>query len=301
MSQPNQPPSLAGNPLALTDAERASLVGFDEDGKELPADPAAPVAVPAVAAPPATETPPPAAAEVVAPPVDAVPPAAAAAPAAAADPPQAPTPAPAALPELRNEARDFKAELADLKQRLAAGTIDDDAYEDLRDEIVSERTRYTLREELSEDFAKHTWQQNVGTFLAQAENAALLRSPEIQAVWTQTMQTAVNNAAAQGKQLVNDFEIMTAGRDLLFQQLGLSAPANPPPVATPPPRPQQAPPMAQVPPTLSGIPAAAPTGARHTAESLSLLDINEAERIMAGMSEAQQDELLRSVPGAFVD
>lgn len=303
MSPPNPMPTpLAGNPLALTDAERDARAGFDEDGNELP--PADPAATPAVAAPAA---PTPGAADVppiVAPPADpaaAEPPAAAAEP-VAAPPAPSPTPAAAALPDLRVEARDFKAELAALKKDLAEGAIDDEVYEERRDDIVAARAAAEVRETLSHDFAEHTWQQNVGTFLALPENAALLRSAEIQAVWQQTMQTAVNNAALQGKALTTDFEIMTAGRDLLFQQLGLSAPANPPPVAAPPPpKPVQAPPMNQLPPSLGGIPAAAPTGVRHTIESLSALDINEAERIMAGMSEAQQDELLRGTPGSFID
>lgn len=116
------------------------------------------------------------------------------------------------------------------------------------------------------------------------------------------MQTAVNNAAVTGTPLTDDWSIMRAGRDLLFKELGLSAtetPAPPPPV---PPKPNQNPTLKDVPPSLSEVPAAAPSGAKLTAESLAATaDIQEIERATAGMNDAQWDELLRSVPGAFVD
>jgi hypothetical protein len=276
--------------LGLTDVERENLAQVDADGN--PRD------------------------EAEAPAGD--PPAAESAEVPAGDPPTADAPAPVAevpppaepdqgagvpFPTIAaGEARDFKAELAQLKEKYSANDLDDDEYEEQREQIISDRAEFNIRSQLATEFAEQSWTNNVQAFLGRQENAALLRSDTIKALWQTSMQAAVNNAAAAGSPLADDWAIMRAGRDLLFKELGLSATETPAPPPPPPPRLDQNPPMKDVPPSLSEVPAAAPSGAKLTAESLAATaDIEEIERATAGMSEAQWDELLRSVPGAFVD
>lgn len=276
----------AGN-TGLTDVERELSQNVDDDGNPRAIEEAAP---PAAAAenPPAGD--PPAAEPPVVPPVEA--------PVAVADQGSA-VPFPTVQP---GAARDFKAELASLKAQYGAGDVDDEAYEEQREQIIHDRAKLEMRQELAQEFAEQAWTTNVNAFLARQENAVLLRSPHIQQLWNTMMQTAVNTAAQAGTPITDDWVMMRAGRDLLFQELGLSStevPAAPPPA---PPRPDQSPPLSNVPPTLSGVPAAAPSGAKVTADSLvASADVTEIERVTAGLSDAQWDELLRGTPGAFID
>lgn len=301
-----QPDTLPGNDPILTDAERQLLADVDvPNGGDIPAN---------TDAPENTETPPVGG-------VSASDHADVGDPAVAA-PPQAQA---NSLPALHNDARDFKAErealdtryseqLAGLKEKYADGGIDDDAYDaererlvqarqDERDELTAARVKWETRAELAEEFAQHTWQQNVRMFLSQPENGILLRSDAIQQVWQSMMQRAVNEAAAAGSPLTTDADIMTAGRNLLFQDLGLSAAANPSPVAPPSnPKPPVTPPkLDNLPPSVGRLPGASPNGAVMTGEELAGLGINDLERQMAGMSEAQIDALLRATPGAFIE
>lgn len=301
-----QPDTLPGNDPILTDAERQLLADVDvPSGGDIPAN---------ADASENTETPPPGG-------VSASDPADVGDPAVAA-PPQAQA---NSLPTLHNDARDFKTErealdtryseqLAGLKEKYADGGIDDDAYDaererlmqarqDERDELTAARVKWETRAELAEEFAQHTWQQNVRMFLSQPENGILLRSDAIQQVWQSMMQRAVNEAAAAGSPLTTDADIMTAGRNLLFQDLGLSAAANPSPVAPPAnPKPPVTPPkLDNLPPSVGRLPGASPNGAAMTGEELAGLGINDLERQMASMSEAQIDALLRATPGAFIE
>lgn len=210
---------------------------------------------------------------------------------------------PVAFPTLSvGEERDFKAELQELKQKLDDGDLDDEQYMDAREEILIARTKWETQRELAAQLAEQNWAAQVQAFLRQPENAALLRSPEIQDLWSTMMQRAVNVAAAEGTPLTDDWEMMTRGRDLLYETLGLSATVEPPPAPEKPSKPPvKAPPMEKVPPTLSGAPAAAQTGAKVSGESLANASLEELERIGHGMSDAQWDEVLRNAPGAFVD
>lgn len=305
------PDTLPGNEPILTDAERELLAEVDAPPEAQKPDDTPPDAgegnPPAAAAtePPNPETPPPPGG------VSASEPAA-----AQIDP----------LPSLHNEARDFAAErqaidqkyseqLATLKKQYQEdGLIDDDKYEAERERLIDaraterealnvDRVKWETRAELTEEFAQHTWQQNVRTFLAAPENAILSRSPEIQQLWQATMQRAVDESAVAGTPLKTDAAIMEAGRNLLFQQLGLSAPASPPPVPPPadPKPPARVPKLDNLPPSIGALPGAAPNGAAMTGDELTGLDINDLERQMAGMSDAQLEALLRATPGAFVD
>lgn len=302
--------TLPGNEPDLTDAERAVLAEALSDAP-VPDDAGASGAAtqegegdpPAEGAPAADDAP--AADPAAAPPEPAADPAAA--PALTAPPAAATTKqgGPVAFPSLSaGEARDFKADLAELKAKLEAGDIDDDAYTEGREEILIARTKYETQQELSTQLADQNWQVQVQAFLRQPENAALLRSPEIQDLWSAMMQRAVNNSAAAGTVLTDDWEIMAQGRDLLFETLGLSASVEPPaPVPAEPttPPPIKPPPMDKVPPTLSGAPAATQTGAKVTGENLAAQPIEDLERIGHGLTEAQWEELLRGTPGSFVD
>lgn len=296
MPTPNQPDiendRLPGNDPDLTDAEKAALEGFDDDGNPIekpPVDGADPAAAPE-GAEGAGEDPAPVTTPAETP--------AAAAPAAQDRGTGVPFPqVPAA------EARDFAAELQSLKEQFNDGKIDDDQYEAARDEIVVARAQAATTEALRQEFAEQAWATNCKAFLQRPENATLLRSKEIQGLWQQAMQMAVENAAAEGKVLTDDWEILTAGRDLLFQQMGLSADvpaAGPAAPAAEPPKPNRAPPLGDAPPSLANAPAA-PPGTKETADSLADLGIVELEQRMAGMTEQQQEALLASVPGAFID
>lgn len=289
MSNPNQPDTiendrLPGNDPDLTDAEKAALEGFDDDGNPIETAPEG-GADPAAAAPNGDGE-------------GGEPSPAAPAPAAQDRGTGVPFPqVPAA------EARDFAAELQSLKEQFNDGKIDDDQYEAARDEIVVARAQAATTEALRQEFAEQAWATNCKAFLQRPENATLLRSKEIQGLWQQAMQMAVENAAAEGKVLTDDWEILTAGRDLLFQQMGLSAevpPAGQTAPAADPPRPNRAPPLADAPPSLANAPAA-PPGTKETADALADLSIIELEQRMAGMTEQQQEALLASVPGAFID
>lgn len=303
------PDALPGNEPILTEAEKQLMAEVDapppqpgtEGGDPPPPDPAA-------ADPGTPETPPGGGVSASDP------------PAAAVEQP----PAAAMLPSLQLEARDFKAEretldtryseeLTALKTKFNDNDIDDEVYEAERErlldaraaereELTAARVKWETRAELAEEFADHTWKQNVAGFLGQAENALLSRSPEIKQLWEATMQRAVNEAAAAGTPLVTDLQIMTEGRNLLFQQLGLSATSPPPPPAPTPDKPAATPPkLDNIPPSLGNLPGAAPNGAALTGDELASLEINSLERQMADMSEAQIDALLRATPGAFVD
>lgn len=145
------------------------------------------------------------------------------------------------------------------------------------------------------------------TFLTLPENALLARGEDLQLAWRSAMQRVVNEAAATGKPLQDDFEIMRAGKDALFEQLGLSSPSTPPPQPDAPaasksePPAPKTPPVGNLPPTLGTLPAAAPTGAKLSVDELAGKDIREIEKMMSGMSEAQRAELLRTTAGAFVE
>jgi hypothetical protein len=298
---------LAGNAPDLTDAERAAMEGFDENGNPTPPaetpPPAAPPATTEAAAvvppPPATDTPPPAAAPTA--PVVAT----ETAPTPAATPqPSAPATGPVFTPSITpGTARDYAAEIKALKTQYEAGEIDDDKYEEDREAIVEARTIHNSESRIAEQLAEQGWKANVSSFLQLPDNAALLRSPEMKDLWQSMMNRTVTEAAAAGKQL-SDWEILSLGRDKLFQTLGISANADPvpPPVKPPetPAKPNQAPNLTNVPPTLARAPSAAPTGAKTTAESLAAADnIFDIEAHMATLSEAQADEMLRTLPGAF--
>jgi len=197
--------------------------------------------------------------------------------------------------------RDFAAEIKELKAQYEAGTIDDDAYEEAREGIVEARTLYNAQATIAEQLAEQGWRANVGAFLQLPENAALLRSPEMKDLWQTMMNRTVTEAAEAGRTLA-DWEILSGGRDRLFQTLGISTTPVPEAPAAAPPKPNQAPPLGNVPPTLAKAPAAAPSGAKTTAETLAGSDnIMEIEAFMATQSEEQADALLRSLPGAFAD
>lgn len=306
------PDSLPGNEPILTDAEKQLLAEVDAPVVPDPDPGAAPPADPAATPPAGTtpETPPPggvSASEPVVAVVDAA-------------------PAPSSLPTLQMDARDFKAErealdarfgeqLTALKGKFADGSLEDEAYEEERErllearaaereELTSARVKWETRAELAEEFADHTWKQSVTSFLAHADNAMLSRSEEMQELWQKCMQRAVNEKAAAGTPLQTDAQIMLEGRNLLFQQLGLSAtsPNAPPPGPTEAPKPAAVPPkLDNLPPSLGNVPGAAPNGAVVTGEALASLEINSLESQMAGMSDAQIDQLLRTTAGAFID
>lgn len=296
MSTQQQQPSneLPSQETPMTDAERAALEGFDANGN--PIEPAQDTAAAT------TEGTSPAATEQAAP-------AAAAATTESTTPgetteqgatePAATTTAvtatasPVFTPQVNpGAARDFAAELTALKAKYNEGAVDDDQYEEQREKIIEDRTLFTAKADLAEQFAVQGWNANVRSFLALPDNAALLRSGDIRRFWESAMQMEADEAAAQGKTL-DDWSLLTAGRDRLYKQLGINsstvpeAPTpTPPPAATP--APNQAPNLAGVPPTLGRAPAAAPNGAKATAEQLAgLNDIEEIERFMATLPEGQ--------------
>jgi len=271
MASPN-PDYLPGNEPELTEAERAAREGFDENGDAVAAAPAADPPAPADAPAPAADTPaPPAAA-----PADAPAPAPVAdAPAPAEPPAQAPAPqSPIFTPQINaGQPRDFATELTTLKEKYKTGEIEDDDYEAQRESIVEARTLFNAQSAIAEQLSQQGWNANVNMFLQQQENAILHRSDAMKALWQSMMKKAVDDAALAGKQL-GDWEILTEGRNLLFKEIGLSAtpqPAEAPaPAATTaaPPKPNQNPPLQNIPPNLANAPAAAPTGAKTTAETL---------------------------------
>lgn len=198
------------------------------------------------------------------------------------------------------ESRDFAREVADLKEKYNAGEIDDDEYESAREAIVEARTLYNAQASIAEQMAEQAWRANVQVFLQAPENAALLRSPDMAQLWQATMNRVVNDAAAEGRSL-SDWDILTAGRDRLFETIGLSTSQAPEQPAAPA-KPNQSPNLRDVPPTMARAPSAAPTGAKTTAESLSAADnIQDIEAFFATQSEDQADALLRSLPGAYVE
>lgn len=316
MASPN-PDYLPGNEPDLTDSERAAREGFDEDGNAVAAAPAADAPAPD----PAQVDPPAPAADAPAAPAA---PADAPAPAPVADAP-APTPAdspapgappaqsPIFTPQINaGQPRDFAGELTALKEKYKNGLIEDDDYESARETIVEARTLFNAQSAIAEQLSQQGWQANVSMFLQQPENAILHRSDAMKTLWKSMMQKAVDDAAGVGKHL-GDWEICTEARNLLFKELGLSASAPPAPTpateiptaaTTPaaPPKPNQNPPLQNIPPNLAGAPAAAPTGAKTTAETLAAANsIFDIEAFMATHSEAEADEMMRTLPGAFSD
>lgn len=315
----NQNDLLPGNAPHLTDAERAAREGFDDDGNELPAAPATADGAPAgetgttdagaTAAPPAEDPgSPPAAAPTqdaaAAPPADTPP---ADTPSAAAPPQAGPVFAPQFDP---GTPRDFAAELKALKEKYNAGELDDEAYESAREDIIEARTVYNTKAQVAEEISQAAWKANVSAFLQLPENATLLRSELMRDYWAVAMDRFANEAAAAGK-VLTDWEILSGGRDKLFQEMGLSTATTPPaptptnptapaPAATKPP-PVRAPDLSGVPPSIGAAPNAGNTGAKPTAEALAGKDIFEIEAFMAGQSEEAQEALLRSLPGAFTD
>lgn len=318
---------LPGNDPHLTEAERAAREGFDDDGNEIAAADASAGA--ATAAPPAAgdgAAPPADPAAAVAPTNDAATAGgegdAAAAPAASAasattqaEAPSAPTSThvagPVFAPRLDPGApRDFDAELNGLKEKYAAGDLDDDAYMDAREKVVEARTIYNARSTIAEEISQRGWEANVHAFLQLPENATLLRSDALRDFWSAAMTRFVNEASSSGKS-PSDWEILSGGRDKLFQEMGIStAPIPPAPTPTnptgapaqpPTPPPVRAPDLTGVPPAVGSAPNAGATGAKTTAESLAGQDIFQIEAFMAGQSEEQQEAILRTLPGAFAD
>lgn len=289
--------TLPGNDPHLTPAEQAALDAekADADGgaPDSGADPATPPTAAAADPDPAAATPP-------------------AEPAPAAEP----TPAPAAetgpppgtvFPQIAvGEARDFDKELGDLKAKYRADEIDDDEYEDQRASIILARAKAEVRAEMSGEFQQQSWENTVQVFLSQPENALLLRDEHMKALWQSSINAAAQTAANEGRALT-DWQMLSEGRALLFKTIGIAGgsaiapdPAPAAPAASPKP-PVSPPPLNRLPPDIGSIPGAAPSGALETAESLAALDIQDLEARMAGMSEDQQQQILRTVAGAFID
>lgn len=295
MPNPTPNDQLPGNDPDLTEAERTALGEMDQDGNLIEA----------------AAEPPPAAAPAEQPNAEA--------PETVAPPATAPAGGPVVFPQITPGApRDFEAEMNELRGRQAKiaadyneGVIDADEAEAARAALADERSALDrawasaeTMAQMQQQLADQAWQANTRAFLMLPENAAILRNADIQGMFQTAMQMATNDAAAAGTPLTDDWAILTAGRDRLFSVMGLAADAPaapaPKPVADKPAG--RAPDLTNLPPTMTGAPAAAPSGARQTAIELAESnDIEALERATAGMSESQWEDLLRSVPGAFVD
>ena len=298
----------AHNAAELTEAEVAAL-----QPESVPASAEAePPAPEAGAASPAAD---PAAAADAPPPDDG-------ATAAASPEPAVQVPPPLFVPKLNVEDRNFdeelkaiSADLAAIRQKYRDGDFDsDEAYDSAFDALKARefdvrlaRDRAELAAEQNQANADQAWSFMSNQFMAMPQNRAIGENIVLFRAWEEAMQQAVITAAHGGKNL-SDWEVMNAGRDLLVN-MGLlsatgSAQGNAAPVAEAqrerPPQPDRTAPLGAVPQQLGAVPTAADPGARGGAESLASLDIETLEAQMAGMSDAQRDEILKGVPGTYI-
>lgn len=226
-------------------------------------------------------------------------------------------PSPVFVPTYKPAARDFDAEsqqlaasIKALREKYRGGDIEDDAYEQLFDDLQQQRTQLEvakataqLQESMSRDNAEQAWQFAQRQFLSIPENRGIAGNPLLEAAWGAALQHAVNTSTASG-QTLDDWALMQAARDVMVSGgLLASAAARPDPAgsATHPPKPDRMPPLANVPTSLTSVPASAEASDRPAAEAYSDVGIEDLEGRMSKMSDTDRESLLRSTPGMFLN
>lgn len=217
------------------------------------------------------------------------------------------------------ETRDFKAEtdaiaakLISLKEQYRNDDINDDQYEQQYEALQDQKLQLRLAEEramegqrLNQASADQAWDYLVSNFLARPENHAIGTNNILFAAWEQAMQQVVDEASASTAALT-EWQIMFAARkkladlNMLPTQQAPAADGGQAIHPTPrPPQPDRIPPIGMVPQSLGTIPTGADPTSRGRADELSNMGIEELEGMMAGMTDAQRDEVLRSTPGGI--
>lgn len=190
-------------------------------------------------------------------------------------------------------ARDFAGELAALKDEYENGELDVDEYVAKRD-VVRDALRAheasaaeaAAREASTLQAQQQAWETEYRDFMQQ-EAHLQLHKPTLKALF--------DSAAVAGVQSGLGYkEALTAARDQIYADLGITLPNVELAVA-------QRAPKDRPRPTLGDLPAASSALDQSFVERLSGMDIEDLEERLAGMSQAQRDQFLAAQPGGLRD
>jgi hypothetical protein len=210
---------------------------------------------------------------------------------------------------------DYDKSIIDDKTRQQLRDAADDAYESTADAVKEARTVATTESRMSKQFTEQTWEKNVDLFLNQAESDILSKSKHYRLLWQDKMQEVVDEAQAS-KTVLTDWQVLSAARDRLYKEAGLTPAGKVPGAAAAAgatgatgatgAKPKvKAPPLKDLPPSLRDA-AGGSGGVKAAAEELAGLPIQEVEKYLAELGDGpagqkKRDEILQQVNGRFED